>query len=175
MRIHKKKNIVIFSLVSLSFILILSRNAYAASVTKISEIKSDDSLVTKPYLLECPSDEVDNNLTPNQTYFGDLVGGRLESYVGKTLYLLSPRKEVVGCGIIEKFADSSYGYRFTRALGTVLAEWDYGYTFDGMKDGERVTFIMDNTIIKTSPSSVIWHPDYNYVNIDLIVPRNFIN
>lgn len=175
MKIHKKSNVIMFSLISLSLSLILSRNTYAASAVKASKVKADKSLITRPRSLECPPEEVDNNLTPNRTYYGTLSGGRLESYIGKTLYFLSPREEVVGCGLIEELSDNLYGYRFTRALGTVLPEWGYGYTFNGMKDGEDVTFVIDNNVVETSISPVIWHPDYNYVRVDLLLPRNFIN
>ncbi len=165
-------NLPIISILSIIIFFSTGKNAYAKTVSK--EIVPSEEVV-KVINLECPSEEVDNNLTPNQTYYGYLTGGRIDTYIGKTLYLLSPMKKVVGCSVIERLSNGSIGYRFTRALGTVPEEWDYGYTFKGMEDGESVTFFMDNKVVKTSISPVIWHPDYMFIKIDLILPRNFIN
>lgn len=170
--LEKRIVVAIFFVLSFFISLSLGSKAYAKNALSDLNVQFETVVKSKSKTFVCPIPEVNNNLTPNQTYYGDLIGPQADKYIGTRLYLLSPRKEVVGCGVIEKLADNTVGYKYTRALGTVLPEWDSEYTFYGMNPGEEVTFLVGNRVVQTSVSPVIWYPDFSYTKIDLLLLRN---
>ncbi|MBU1017308.1 hypothetical protein KJ678_04070 [Patescibacteria group bacterium] len=111
----------------------------------------------------CPEDR-GIGLANKATYFGMFTAYDHPVPTGSEVRAYSPREELVGCGKVQW---QEGAVTFTNVYGT-----EQGY-FQGMEEGEAVTWRYNDEVVVTDPMPLVWHfGDFRQITMTLSAPTS---